>query len=287
MLIFGSRRHGKAGRDVQCRLMARQFAEVLAELESIAPLAWAESWDNVGLLMATETESVERILLTIDLTESVLLEAQSMGANLIIAYHPIIFAGLKRLTRATAAERIVQDALRSDMAVYCPHTALDAAPGGMNDWLAEAVGQGTCTPIVSRSDAPPGVGMGRRIELDEALSLELLLPSIKRHLGIWQLRLAVADRHLRGEPIFSAAVCAGAGGSVFEHCRDVDLLLTGEMRHHDILARVASGTSVILTDHSNCERGYLPRFATKLRDVLGTQVTVQVATSDRDPLEIV
>src|SRR5512140_247235 len=110
--------------------MSRHFAEVIAELETIAPLAWAESWDNVGLLVASEIEHVERILLTIDLTEGVLLEAQSIGVNLIVAYPPLIFSGLKQLTRATAAERIVQDALRSDMAVYCPHTALDAAPGG-------------------------------------------------------------------------------------------------------------------------------------------------------------
>jgi putative NIF3 family GTP cyclohydrolase 1 type 2 len=82
-------------------------------------------------------------------------------------------------------------------------------------------------------------------------------------------------------------VCAGAGGSVFEHCHDVDLLLTGEMRHHDILARVASGTSVILTDHTNCERGYLPNLAARLRSVFGEDVAVHVASSDKDPLSIV
>ncbi len=267
--------------------MSRDFAEVIAVLETIAPLAWAEAWDNVGLLVASEVASVERILLTIDLTETVLLEAQSLGANLIVAYHPIIFSGLKRLTRGTATERIVQDALRSDMAVYCPHTALDAALDGMNDWLAEALGQGHATPIIVNPDAPSGVGMGRRIELEAPMTLEALLPMIKRHLGVWQVRVAAAERHLRNDPIRQAGVCAGAGGSVFERCTDVDLLLTGEMRHHDILARVATGCSVVLTDHSNCERGYLPHFAARLRSIFGEDIAVHVASSDRDPLNIV
>jgi putative NIF3 family GTP cyclohydrolase 1 type 2 len=129
--------------------------------------------------------------------------------------------------------------------------------------------------------------MGRRVDLEQPSSLEALLPVVKRQLGIWQVRVAAAERHLRGEPIRSAAVCAGAGGSVFEHCHDVDLLLTGEMRHHDILARVASGTSVILTDHTNCERGYLPNLAARLRSVFGEDVAVHVASSDKDPLSIV
>ena len=268
-------------------LMSLHFTEVIAQLQQIAPLEWAEPWDNVGLLIATELEQVERVMLTIDLTESVLLEAQSAGANLIVAYHPVIFSGLKRLTRASAAERIVQDALRSDMAVYSPHTALDAAPGGMNDWLAEVIGRGPTVPIVANPKAPLGVGMGRRIELDEPQTLDVLLPLVKRHLGVWQLRVAAADRHTHGEPIRSAGVCAGAGGSVFEQCANVDLLLTGEMRHHDILARVAAGTTVIVTDHTNCERGYLPHLASRLRSDLGDDVAIQVAAKDRDPLTIV
>jgi dinuclear metal center YbgI/SA1388 family protein len=267
--------------------MSRYVADVIAELERIAPLQWAEDWDNVGLLVATELEWLDRMLLTIDLTEAVLLEAQSLGANFIVAYHPIIFQGFKRLTRVTAGERIVQDALRSDMAIYSPHTALDAAPGGMNDWLAESVGPGSTTPIVARATAPEGVGMGRVVELDEPLPLNTLVPMIKKHLGLWQVRVAAAEHHLRGEPIRTAAVCAGAGGSIFERCNHVDLVLTGEMRHHDILARVARGTTVVLTDHSNCERGYLPHLATRLRNAFGEDVAVHVATKDRDPLNIV
>jgi putative NIF3 family GTP cyclohydrolase 1 type 2 len=73
---------------------------------------------------------------------------------------------------------------------------------------------------------------------------------------------------------------------VFEHCSQVDLLLTGEMRHHDILARVAAGTTVIVTDHTNCERGYLPHLASRLRSGFGDDLAIQIAAKDRDPLSI-
>jgi dinuclear metal center YbgI/SA1388 family protein len=206
---------------------------------------------------------------------------------LIVAYHPIIFAGLKRLTQKTAGERIVIESIRSGIAVYSPHTALDAALWGMNDWLAQALGKGVIAPVVPQTAAPAGTGIGRTVQLEQPRALEELIAAIKQHLGITQLRVATAAQHKSGAPIHSAAVCAGAGGSVFKHVESIDLLLTGEMRHHDILARVAAGTSVILADHTNTERGYLPHLAKWLADALGGEVKVLVSASDGEPLKIV
>src|SRR5690606_5087407 len=91
------------------------------------------------------------------------------------------------------------------------------------------------------------------------------LTALKGHLRLPQVRLAAATRHLEGEPIRTLAACPGAGGKLFESVRDVDLLLTGEMRHHDVLAHNARGTSVVLCDHTNTERGFLPVLAERLR----------------------
>jgi dinuclear metal center YbgI/SA1388 family protein len=230
---------------------------------------------------------VATVLVTIDLTEEVLIEAKAAKANLVVAYHPIIFTGLKRLTQKAAGERIVIESIRSGIAIYSPHTALDAALWGMNDWLAQALGKGVVAPIVPQTAAPAGTGMGRTVELEQPRTLEELVATIKQHLGVTQLRVAEASQHTSGAPIQSAAVCAGAGGSVFKHVESVDLLLTGEMRHHDILARVAAGTSVILADHTNTERGYLPHLAKWLGDALGGDVNVIVSSADSEPLKIV
>jgi len=120
------------------------LASVVAALEALAPLALAASWDNVGLLVEPPPGHdvvVRRVLLTIDLGERELDEALASGCELVVAYHPPIFQPLSRLTRASAVERVVLRAVAHGVAVYSPHTALDAVSGGVNDWLLAAFGE--------------------------------------------------------------------------------------------------------------------------------------------------
>lgn len=259
---------------------------VLAELEAMAPLRLAESWDNVGLLVDPHGGDVpcERLLLTVDLTWPVFEEALRHRIDLVVAYHPVIFRGVQRLRAQVPSERVLVAALRQGVIVYSPHTALDAVSGGMTDWLASALGEGTTRPIVPTAEDPTA-GQGRLVELAEPLGLDAAVSAIKSHLGLAHLRLATGTRHGAGEPIRTLAVCPGAGGSVFEKVSDVDLLLTGEMRHHDVLARAARGTSVVLCDHTNTERGFLPVLAERLRARL-PEVEVLLSQEDRDPLAV-
>jgi dinuclear metal center YbgI/SA1388 family protein len=120
-----------------------KLSRVVDVLEEIAPTRLAESWDNVGLLVGDPSQEVARALLTIDYTPEVAREAADSQCDLIVAYHPPIFAPLKRIT----APSVVFDALRRGMAIYSPHTALDVAPGGTNDMLADAVGIAGCSPL--------------------------------------------------------------------------------------------------------------------------------------------
>lgn len=123
-----------------------RISDLVAAADSIAPLALAEEWDNVGLLIGSGSWPLAGpVLLTIDLTESVAREAVAMRAGAVIAYHPPIFAAVKRITdgpASTAAERIVLSMIREGIAVYSPHTALDATPGGVTDWLADGLAGG-------------------------------------------------------------------------------------------------------------------------------------------------
>lgn len=257
------------------------LTEILPVLEALAPLGLAEEWDNVGLLLEGERE-IDRILCTIDLTAGVLDEALARNADLVVSYHPPIFHGIKRIVGADPQQRTLLRAIRAGIHVYSPHTALDAVPGGINDWLLEPFGPlADLRPVVAhpvRSSA----GAGRLARLTEPVPLQQLVPRVKAHLGLEAIRLATTDANTL---IASVAVCPGAGASVFEALGAVDLLLTGEMRHHDVLARVARGGSVLLTDHTNTERGYLPRFARQLADRTGLEV--EVSTVDRDPLAVI
>lgn len=258
-------------------------APLLDALERLAPLGLAESWDNVGLIVdPVGAARFEKAFLTIDLTHETFREAAEGGADLVIAYHPPIFRGLKRVRAHQPGEDLVVMALRAGITIYSPHTALDAARDGMTEWLGQALGPGRMWPLVPQPDDPE-VGAGRLVALESPLPLSSAVDAIKRHLRLQHVRLASPTPDL---VVRRLAVCPGAGGSVLEKIDDVDLLLTGEMRHHDILARRARGTAVIVTDHTNSERAYLPEWAERMRASC-PGLSIQVSSLDADPLQVV
>lgn len=295
--------------------------ELWRTLDNIAPLSLAGSWDNVGVLLdppllfssthSLSAMSDERILLTIDLTEEVFEEALNGGYTCIVAYHPIIFGGVKRLTQNHPQTRTLLRATQAGIGIYSPHTALDGVKGGVCDWLAaamilpddEALTLSTIRGITDHvGDEYQAIetalediqqGAGRRFLFSEPLSLETLCQRLDRRLNqeigdhrqeaylrtVTPLGASPTDIEIR-----SVALCPGAGGGLFETVDSVDLLITGEMRHHDLLHRAQSGTSVILTEHSRCERGYLPFYAQWIKAHTGS--VVDCAQYDDDPIRL-
>ncbi|OYU97023.1 MAG: Nif3-like dinuclear metal center hexameric protein [Bacteroidetes bacterium B1(2017)] len=114
--------------------------DLCSYLEQVCPLSYQESYDNCGLLVGSGQTEITKALLTLDCTEEVIEEAIEMGCNLIIAHHPIIFAGLKKLTGATYIERTVIKAIQNNIAIYAIHTNLDNILGGVNSKFAERLG---------------------------------------------------------------------------------------------------------------------------------------------------
>ncbi|GIZ15195.1 Nif3-like dinuclear metal center hexameric protein [Capnocytophaga catalasegens] len=111
--------------------------------EEISPLAYAESFDNIGLLVGNPSNKVSGILITLDTTECVVAEAIEKKCNLIVSFHPIIFNGVKKLTGETYVERAVIKAIRHDIAIYAIHTALDNSFWGVNARICEILGLST------------------------------------------------------------------------------------------------------------------------------------------------
>lgn len=266
--------------------------DLIEAMEHIAPLAYAEPWDNVGLIVEPpEVGDIGAVMLTIDLTERVFAEAMESGADAIVAYHPPIFGELRTLRQDRGLSRTLMAAVRAGIPVYSPHTALDVAKGGMSDWLADGLGHAeSSAPIrgyVGPDGPEPHAGVGRQVVLTEAAPLQVLVETLKAHLGLQHLRVAApADLQDETRWVSSAGICPGAGGKVFESLGAVDLLVTGELSHHQVLARVGAGTAVILTGHSNSERGYLPRLKSRLARALGEGVEVMVSKRDQDPLRV-
>ncbi|WOD42392.1 Nif3-like dinuclear metal center hexameric protein [Hwangdonia lutea] len=109
--------------------------DVINHLEALAPLAYAEDFDNVGLLVGDKNTKITGVLVTLDTLETIVDEAIEKNCNLIVSFHPIIFKGLKKLTGKNYVERVVLKAIKNDIAIYAIHTALDNALQGVNDMI--------------------------------------------------------------------------------------------------------------------------------------------------------
>ncbi len=130
---------------------------IAEQVELIAPLALAQDWDNVGLLVGDKNKNIKKILMTIDVTMDVVKEAKAKKIDLILSYHPIIWDGLKKVT-ADGESAPVYELIRAGINVFSIHTAYDVALGGVNDQLAEIIGLKDAEPIGDYVESPEGVG---------------------------------------------------------------------------------------------------------------------------------
>ena len=121
--------------------------QILDLLRAIAPEELAEPWDKVGLQLGSANQQIRKVMLCIDLTEPVLSEAVTSKTDLVVSYHPPIFEPLTALCDNHWKQRLLRTAIQKRIAVYSPHTALDAAEGGLNDWLVAGLGPGRVCPI--------------------------------------------------------------------------------------------------------------------------------------------
>lgn len=386
------------------------IADLARAMERIAPTHLAEEWDNVGLLVGrTESALSGQVLLTIDLTDAVLEEAIGARCGAIIAYHPPIFQALKRVVGdrtgpgASMSQRVVLGAAENKIAIYSPHTALDAAAGGITDWLAGGVlgatapttggdrraikpiaakeptqelkivtfvpdaslervrgalassgagiigqyescsfssqGQGTFMGSAGTNPAvgKPGefetvherrlemvcsrralplalaalrqlhpyeepaidvyplepkpmrdVGIGRRITLDHPATLKDLASRLKSHLRVPAVQVApAAGVDPMTTPVDRVGVLPGAGGSIAPRALadQCQVFITGEMKHHEVLAMTSAGMSIILAGHTASERGYLTSLARRLQEEL-SGVSAIVSKADREPTQL-
>ncbi|WP_018617743.1 Nif3-like dinuclear metal center hexameric protein [Spirosoma luteum] len=114
-----------------------QIRQLTTYLEALAPLSYQESYDNAGLIVGDPSTDITGVLVTLDATEQVVDEAISKGCNVIVAHHPIVFKGLKKLNGKNYVERTVIKAVKHDVAIYASHTNLDNVIGGVNFHIAE------------------------------------------------------------------------------------------------------------------------------------------------------
>ena len=117
-----------------------KIKEIISVLDEMAPLAYAEDFDNVGLLVGNQDEEATGVLVCHDALENIIDEAIAKNCNLVVCFHPILFSGLKKITGKNYVERAVIKAIKNDIAIYAVHTALDNHQEGVNKIFSDALG---------------------------------------------------------------------------------------------------------------------------------------------------
>ncbi|MPQ45935.1 Nif3-like dinuclear metal center hexameric protein [Marinifilum sp. N1E240] len=117
-----------------------RIRDIVSSIEQIAPMSYQESYDNSGLIVGDYNQEVSGVVICLDVIESVVEEAIQLGANMIIAHHPIVFKGLKRFNGNNYVERTVMLAIKNDIAIYAAHTNIDSVRGGVSEKICDLIG---------------------------------------------------------------------------------------------------------------------------------------------------
>lgn len=230
--------------------------DIFEYLCALAPLALQMDFDNSGLLLGHGDAGVNRALLALDVTTEVAREAVSLGAELIVSHHPLIFTALKSVTDGDADGRKLLLLAENRVAVISMHTNLDIAEGGVNDVLIRALG-------AEPDGALDADGCGRVGTLPETLGM---CDFLKRCTG------ALDTEGLRyydsGRPVSRVAVLGGAGGgsvgAAFE--KGCDTYVTGDVKYHQFLEAKELGLNLIDGEHYGTENPVMPVLARGLRE---------------------
>jgi dinuclear metal center YbgI/SA1388 family protein len=204
-------------------------------LEAWAPLNLAEHYDNAGLITGSPTAEVTGILICLDSTEEVVLEAADLGCNLIIAHHPIIFKGLKKITGGNYVERAVIQAIRNNIAVYAIHTNLDNKITGVNSKIGQLLGLENVQILLPHPATPPDAenisGAGLIGKLPSPLSGMDFLQWVKSTLLLPLIRHTA----IPGKQILTVALCGGAGSFLIPVAlkAGADAFVTADLKYHE------------------------------------------------------
>ncbi|RSM58355.1 Nif3-like dinuclear metal center hexameric protein [Kibdelosporangium aridum] len=252
-------------------------------MEAAYPPELAEPWDAIGLVCGDPVEEVRRVLFCVDPTESTVDEAMAIGANMIVAHHPLLLRGVHGVPANTPKGSLVHKLIRAGIALYCAHTNADSAFPGVSDALAEAIGLSVLAPL---SPKEPPLGLGRIGELPEPEPLETFVQRVADALPetAWGVRAAGDPQRL----IRTVAICGGSGDSLLAEvtAAGVDAYVTADLRHHvsgEHIDSAPDAPALVDVSHWASEWPWCDQAAGVVRAAFGGNVETHTSTRRTDP----
>lgn len=208
--------------------------EVYNYLDSIAPFGLQEAYDNAGILVGDPSMEITGVLMCLDSTEAIIQEAIDKGCNLVIAHHPIIFSGLKRLTGANYIQRTVIKAVKHDIALIAIHTNLDnVLSNGVNGMIANKLGLSNVKILAPKTQelTEEIVGAGVIGELENPLKIDDFFDLLKDKMQLNVIKHTAKCIDL----VERVAVCGGSGGFLLNHAKraGAQVFVTSDYKYHE------------------------------------------------------
>lgn len=238
--------------------------DIIEKLENLSPTTFAEEWDNVGLLAGRRDKEVKTVFIALDATDEVIRETVRIGADMLLTHHPLIFRKLSRVNTDDFIGRRICELIRNDISYYAMHTNFDVM--GMADAAADElflterqILNVTYEKNANEKDAEGDVskeGCGRVGKLEKRMSVAGLAEFVKEKFHVPNVRVYGN----LGDVVEMAAVMPGSGG---DYIRDAlragaDVMITGDVDHHEGIDAVAQGIAVIDAGHYGIEKLFIP-----------------------------
>lgn len=262
--------------------MITTVKDILNLINEIAPLDLAEEWDNSGLQIGSPDQPVNKMLIALDPTLEVVQEALSQKAQLLLTHHPLIFRTISSIDFSLYPGQVILAAVKGNLSIISAHTNLDQAENGINQMLARLFELQNIEILqINKHPEYPQLGLGRIGNLPLARPLGEIAKWVKDKIGA--ANVSVVGQ--RERPISRLAVVGGSGGSMVSEAvqRGADLLITGDIGHHDSLKALSLGICLINSGHFFTEWTALRIFKDFLqKEMLDQKWEIQIKFLDKE-----
>ena len=255
--------------------------EIKTKLDSILKPNLAYEWDNVGLGIGELNSEVNRILVTLEITQSVIEEAIIKKADLIITHHPLIFKPVKSIIDSDIQGNMILKLIKNSIGVYVAHTNFDILDGGLNDYVANLIELQEVDKLAYDTED----GIGRCGFLPNPMNLIEFVNHIKTKLNIDEIRLIDGEKEI----INKVGLVTGSG---IEYALDAfrlncDVYLTGDVKYHDAQDWLSKGMNIIDFGHYGSEIHFRENMIDLLKKEIDNRLVYLISDALKDPFRTV
>lgn len=252
---------------------------IVDSIQKFAPFESAENWDNVGLLIGSSSQVVNKLMLALDITNEVIDEAIDNQVDVILSHHPLIFSSLKSIVESQPLGSSIQKLIRHNISVIAAHTNIDQSPNhGINQFLGQILSLKAILPLSDQH------GFGIVGSLSIPMRCTRFIDHVKTVFHIDHVKIA----NIQPESSFisKVAICSGASSEFIHDAlrAQADVYIMGDLKYHE--AQTVLNSSLMLMDigHYESEKIYLPYLKNLLEQTFEAQqlnIAIQIAKSER------